>query len=369
MTARQFGSDREAMAYALELAARGLGLVEPNPAVGAVIVDDQRRLLGEGWHQQYGGPHAEVHAIAAAGERCRGATMLVTLEPCSHHGKTPPCAEAVIAAGIARVIVCCGDPNPRVNGRGIARLQKAGIDVETGLLEERGRRLIAPFVSLTTCGRPYLHAKWAMTLDGRIASRTGHSQWISGEQSRALVHQLRGRMDAILVGSGTVLADDPLLTARPSGPRTATRIVLDRRGRIPASSQICRTASEIPTLVISTTAASKEWQKTIAGSGAEVLVIRTGTGSEPDRFLKAVMDELGDRRMTNVLVEGGGEVLGSLFDAGLLDEYHVFVAPKVVGGESALPPLKGRGLNQIPDALADVTITPIGGDVYIHGFR
>jgi diaminohydroxyphosphoribosylaminopyrimidine deaminase / 5-amino-6-(5-phosphoribosylamino)uracil reductase len=225
------------MRLALDLAEKGRGWVEPNPLVGAVIVRDQQPV-GQGWHRRYGEAHAEVNALAEAGELARGATLYVTLEPCCHHGKTPPCTDAVLRAGIRRVVAAMPDPFPQVAGQGAARLQAAGVEVALGLCEAEARRLNAPYLKLLATGRPYVHAKWAMTLDGKIATRTGDSKWISNQASRQRVHALRGLMDAIIAGIGTVLADDPLLTARPPGPRTAVRVVLDSRGRLPATGQL-----------------------------------------------------------------------------------------------------------------------------------
>src|SRR6266566_3686691 len=225
-------SDEFWMRWALELAERGRGYVEPNPLVGAVLVRDGR-VVGEGWHRRHGEAHAEVNALAEAGAAARGATLYVTLEPCCHHGKTPPCTDAVLRAGIRRVVAAMADPFPRVAGQGTALLQAAAVAVEVGLGEAEARRLNAPYLKLLTTGRPYVHAKWAMTLDGKIATRTGDSKWISGEMSRRHTHELRGRMDAIIVGIGTVLADNPILTVRPPGPRVPIRIVLDSRGRLP----------------------------------------------------------------------------------------------------------------------------------------
>src|SRR5579884_2079657 len=220
------------MRRALELAEHGRGYVEPNPLVGAVVVRDGQ-LVGEGWHQHYGEAHAEIHALAAAGEGSRGATLYVTLEPCCHFGKTPPCTDAVLRAGIRRVVAAMPDPFPAVAGKGAELLRQAGVTVELGIGEAEARRLNAPYLKLLEKRRPWVHAKWAMTLDGKIATRTGDSKWISNEASRRIVHALRGRMDAVIVGAGTALADDPLLTARPPGPRVATRAVLDSTGRLP----------------------------------------------------------------------------------------------------------------------------------------
>src|SRR5262245_57065762 len=249
-------TDREWMAQALALAERGRGYVEPNPLVGAVVVRDGR-LVGEGWHRRYGEAHAEVNALHEAGEAARGATLYVTLEPCCHHGKTPPCTDAVLRFGVRRVVAAMTDPFPRVAGGGVERLRTAGLEVETGLLEADARRLNAPYLKLLATGRPYVHAKWAMTLDGKLATRTGDSKWISSDASRRRVHELRGRMDAILVGIGTALADDPLLTARPPGPRTARRIVLDSRLRLPPTSRLVQTAREVLTTVVAAASADE----------------------------------------------------------------------------------------------------------------
>src|SRR5262249_38998319 len=239
------------MRRALELAERGRGQVEPNPLVGAVVVR-AGQAVGEGWHQHFGEAHAEVHALGAAGEAARDATLYVTLEPCCHHGKTPPCTDAILRAGIRRVVAAMTDPFPQVAGQGVAMLRAGGVEVAVGLGEAEARRLNAPYLKLLAAGRPYVHAKWAMTLDGKIATRTGDSKWISNEAARQRVHALRGRMDAILVGIDTVLADDPQLTARPPGPRTPTRIILDSRGRLPSDSLLARSARDVPVLLATT---------------------------------------------------------------------------------------------------------------------
>src|SRR6478752_9858422 len=235
-------TDADYMARALELAARGRGAVEPNPLVGAVVVRDGA-VVGQGWHEQFGQAHAEVNALRQAGDRARGATLYVTLEPCCHFGKTPPCTEAVVRAGVRRVVAAMLDPFPQVAGQGASRLREAGVVVEVGVGEAAARRLNAPYLKSLRTGRPWVHAKWAMTLDGKIATRTGESKWITGEAARARAHELRGRMDAVIVGKGTLLADDPLLTARPPGPRTATRVVLTASGKgLPISCRLLETA-------------------------------------------------------------------------------------------------------------------------------
>lgn len=355
----QFKSIEEAMQHALSIAVNGRGHVEPNPCVGAVVVDDDLNLVSEGYHQTFGGPHAEVNAIQNASSDVRGKTILVTLEPCSHHGKTPPCSDAIIAAGFSRVIIGTQDPAAHVDGTGIAKLKAAGIDVQVGVCEERAKRLIAPFIKLMTTGIPYVHAKWAMTLDGKIAAHTGHSQWISNEQSRALVHDLRGRMDAIIVGIGTAIADDPSLTARPPGPRTATRIVIDRNSRLPLDSKLVRTAKEAPVLVATTDRMPADQQAVLQQAGVEVVKCDD---------VSSLLKELGSRQMTNVFIEGGSQIMGAFFDQQLIDEYHIFIAPKIVGGKDSLPPISGAGLDSIPQNpnVEILETQSFGSDVYVR---
>ena len=259
------------MQRALELAAQGQGFVEPNPMVGCVIARGAE-IVGEGWHRRFGQAHAEVEALRIAGSRARGATLYVTLEPCCHQGKTPPCTRAVLAAGVARVVAAMADPFPQVAGGGLAELRAAGVEVQTGILENQARKLNAPYLKLLSAGRPWVVAKWAMTLDGKIAARTGDSRWISSPASRQLVHQLRGRMDAILVGRGTAAADDPQLTARPPGPRTALRIVVDTRASLSLASRLVRTAREVPVLVAVGPEAASADCANLQAAGCEVLV-------------------------------------------------------------------------------------------------
>jgi diaminohydroxyphosphoribosylaminopyrimidine deaminase/5-amino-6-(5-phosphoribosylamino)uracil reductase len=353
------------MRRALELAAQGQGAVEPNPMVGCVIARGAE-ILGEGWHRRFGGPHAEIEALKLARERARGATLYVTLEPCCHHGKTPPCTSAVLAAGVARVVAALADPFPQVAGGGLAKLRAAGIEVEVGVLEREARNLNAPYLKLLATGRPWVIAKWAMTLDGKIATRTGDSRWISCKASRHVTHQLRGRVDAIIVGRGTAAADDPMLTARPPGPRSAMRIVVDSRASLSLESQLVRTACETPVLVAVSSDATTADCRRLQDAACTVFYC---AGKTPRDRLESLLDELGKRRMTNVLVEGGGRLLGSLFDGGLIDEVHVFIAPKLAGGEAAPGPIAGCGVDVIASAMAleDVDVEQLGGDVYLHG--
>jgi diaminohydroxyphosphoribosylaminopyrimidine deaminase/5-amino-6-(5-phosphoribosylamino)uracil reductase len=356
--------DRRFMARALELASRGEGQVEPNPMVGCVLVR-RDQIVGEGWHQQFGGPHAEVEAIAAAGAAAAGATAYVTLEPCAHTGKTPPCSAALIAAGVARVVVAMRDPDSRVDGRGLARLEAAGVRCEEGLLEDAAAQVLAPFIKLRSERRPWVIAKWAMTLDGKIAAASGDSRWISGESSRARVHALRGRMDAIVVGRGTAAKDDPLLTARPSGPRTPMRIVLDSTATLSVDSRLVRTALEAPVLVAASADASSERCSALRSLGVDVW--QSAAESREARWFE-LLDELGRREMTNVLVEGGAEVFGMLLDSGSIDEVHAFIAPRLTGGAGPSP-IAGRGAGAMDQSapLHRCQVELLGEDVYMRG--
>ncbi len=352
------------MARALELAARGVGTVEPNPAVGAVVLNAAGVFAGEGWHQRYGGPHAEVFALAAAGASARGGTLYVTLEPCCHHGQTPPCTDAVLASGVARVVAAMADPFPRVNGGGLAILRNAGIAVDVGVLEPQARALNAAYLKLLGTGRPWVIAKWAMTLDGKLATRTGDSKWVSNAECRARVHELRGLVDAVVVGRGTVVADDPLLTARPPGPRTPARVVICGSGDLPAACQLTATARDSP-VVVYTAAANAGKLSAWADAGAEVVGLPSS-----DNALSplAVLDDLGRRRFTRVLVEGGAKLLGSLHDAGAIDEAWVFVAPKLFGGAHAPGPVGGRGVGTVAESRppASTHVEQVGDNVLVR---
>ncbi|HVT29281.1 MAG TPA: bifunctional diaminohydroxyphosphoribosylaminopyrimidine deaminase/5-amino-6-(5-phosphoribosylamino)uracil reductase RibD [Lacipirellulaceae bacterium] len=368
MTRRPTDDDRF-MAHALALAVRGMGAVEPNPMVGCVIVRNGE-IVGEGYHERFGGRHAEVSAIAAAGEQAAGATAYVSLEPCCHEGKTPPCTQALLRAGVKRVVVAIEDPFPQVSGSGIAELRAAGIQCDVGVGSSDANWLLAPYRKLITTGRPWVIAKWAMTLDGKLATRTGDSQWISSESSRAVVHQLRGRVDAIVVGSGTARADNPLLTARPADradvKRIAMRVVVDSTASISLGSRLVQTAADVPVLVTASKSASEDACRQLSGAGVEVFQC---AGQSHEQQLASLLDELGCRRMTNVLVEGGSRLLGNLFDMRAIDEVHVFIAPKLAGGDAAPSPIGADGVERMADALklTDIAIEELDGDVYIHG--
>lgn len=352
------------MSRALAEAARGLGSVEPNPMVGAVVVVDGR-VVGVGHHERFGGPHAEVLALAQAGQAARGATLYVTLEPCCHHGKTPPCTDAVLAAGIARVVAAMRDPFPKVAGGGLARLTAAGVEVEVGIESRAAKRLNSPYLKRLATGLPYVTAKWAMTLDGKISTASGDSRWISGPRSRALVHELRGRVDAVAVGIGTALADDPRLTARPPGPRTAARLVLDSAARLPLSSHLAATARETPVWVAVTERAPTDRRRDLAALGCELIEL-PGDGQVP---IVPLLSELALRGVTNLMVEGGGRVLGAFFDVGQVDEVEVYIAPMLEGGDHSGSPIRGQGVAQMKDALRleRTEFSLVGEDIRVVG--
>ncbi len=340
--------DEALMRRALSLAARGRGRVEPNPMVGCVIARGGR-IIAEGWHRRFGGPHAEIDAIRRRAGSVRGSTLYVTLEPCCVHGKTPPCTDALIEAGVGRVVAAMRDPNPLVKGRGARQLRAAGIACDIGLLEAEAQHLNAPFTKLMTRQRPWVTLKWAQSIDGRIATRTGDSKWISDETARAHAHQTRGLMDGIIVGVNTVLTDDPLLTARTGRlRRVATRVVLDTRLRTPPDAQLVRTARETPTWIFCGDGSRAGKARLYEKLGCVIHPVRR---AREGLSLEAVLDVLGAAKMTNVLVEGGGRVLGSFLDRGLADEAHVYAAPLLIGGREAPTALEGEGAARVADAL------------------
>jgi diaminohydroxyphosphoribosylaminopyrimidine deaminase/5-amino-6-(5-phosphoribosylamino)uracil reductase len=332
--------------------------------VGAAVVADGR-IVGVGHHEHFGGPHAEVFALDRAGPLAAGATLYVTLEPCCHHGKTPPCTEAILGSGVSRVVAAMKDPFPKVDGGGLSRLRSEGIEVEVGLMAEQALRLNGPYLKRLATGLPYVTAKWAMTLDGKTATTSGDSRWISGPRSRSLVHETRGRMDAILVGIGTVLADHPMLDARPPGPRIAARVILDSQGRLPLDGRLVATARQIPVWVAVTDRAPSDRIDALEKMGCEVLRFN-GLGPVP---ILPLLGELGRRRITNLLVEGGGMVLGAFLDAGQVDEVDAFIAPLVEGGSHPFSPFRGEGQRLMGNALRvdRPEISVIDGDVRIRG--
>lgn len=349
---------------ACQLALQGQGSVEPNPMVGCIIVRDGQ-VLAEGYHQHFGGPHAERVALAQlAGQSAAGATAYVTLEPCCHHGKTPPCTDALIEAGIARVCCAVLDPFPQVSGQGVAQLRSAGIQVDVGCGEATAKDVLAPYLKRVTLGRPYVIAKWAMSLDGKMATHTGDSRWISSEESRRHAHQVRGRVDAILVGSRTAAVDDPMLTARPAGPRAPVRVVLDSLATLSPTSQLARTARETPVLVWAGPAAPAPNVAQLRDLGCQVVIC-----PEREQRIDALLETLArDFHATNVLCEGGGQLLGQLFDRKAIDEVQVYIAPKLIGGRAATAPLSADGLTEVATGpkLRVCEQANFGGDVYIR---
>jgi diaminohydroxyphosphoribosylaminopyrimidine deaminase/5-amino-6-(5-phosphoribosylamino)uracil reductase len=347
------------MRLALREAARGLGRTSPNPAVGAVLVKNGR-VIARGHHQKAGGPHAEVVVLRSAGARARGADLYTTLEPCDHYGRTPPCSRAILEAGVRRVFTGSFDPNPLVNGKGVARLRRAGVEVVTGVLAEACDELNAPWFTFMKRGRPFVTLKAAVTLDGRIATRTGDARWVTGEPARRWVHRLRSRVDAVLVGSGTARADDPRLTARVPGGRDPLRVVLDTDLSLPTNLHLFRQRSTAPTLVAHASSRRRE-----LGPGVELLRCRRGPGGVD---LEDLLARLAARGVTHLLVEGGAAVHGRFLEAGLVDRLAILVAPKLAGADG-IPLAAGRGPARMADALSlsDVRVERLGDDVLVTG--
>lgn len=359
--------DRHFMQMALDLAALGAGRTSPNPMVGAVVVRDGQ-VVGKGYHQRAGGPHAEVLALDEAGDRAAGATLYVTLEPCNHHGRTPPCTERILAAGIRRVVAAMDDPNPMVAGGGNARLQAAGLVVETGLLADAAARLNEAWIKYVRTGLPFVVLKCAATLDGCIATRTGDARWITGPAARERVHRLRSRLDAILVGVGTVIADDPRLTARlaDGSGRDPLRIVLDARLETPPESRLLALDSPAATLIVCAEAADPERRRRLEAAGARIWTAPLEKGRID---LKALMPRLGAMPVTSVLMEGGARVAAAALAAKIVDKVMFFYAPKILAGEG-VPICRGPGPQRMAEAMAvrDLEIERIGGDVLVTGY-
>jgi diaminohydroxyphosphoribosylaminopyrimidine deaminase/5-amino-6-(5-phosphoribosylamino)uracil reductase len=361
------------MRRALELAARGTGLVSPNPLVGAVVVHGDE-VVGEGWHEGPGRPHAEVVALEAAGDRARGATLYLTLEPCAHHGRTPPCAPRVAGSGVVRVVAAMRDPNPLVDGRGLAILEEAGVEVRLGVLEADAFRLNEAFVKHLHTGLPFVTLKMAASLDGKVAARDGSSRWISGAEARSEVHRMRSAADAVMVGAGTAIRDDPSLTVRLAGwaGRPPLRVIVDGRGIVPETSKVF-TDGLAPTLVATTHAAPAHRRRAWERSGAEVLVL-PGAGASLIP-LDSLLSELGKRDVQRLLLEGGPTLNWEAVRSGLVDEIVLFLAPLLVGGEEAPSILMGSGIPTIAETvpLEIREVSRLGSDVKVvarvHGDR
>lgn len=360
--------DIKFMRRALELASLGVGYAKPNPLVGAVIVRDGR-IIGEGYHEVYGSHHAEINAFKSAAEDVNGATMYVTLEPCSHYGRTPPCANAIVERGIKKVVIGLLDPNPLVAGKGIEILKNSGIEVVTGILEEEGKKLNEIFLKYITTKLPYGILKTAMTLDGKIASATGDSKWITNEFSRQHVHELRHRVSGIMVGIGTVLADDPELTTRLKNKNGVDpiRIIVDSTGKIPVDAKVLNLNSKAKTIIAATERADKQSIKRIVDKGADVII----TPLKNNRVdLSYLMQQLGQRGIDSVLIEGGGALNFSALEEGIVDKVISFIAPKIIGGASSKTPVGGDGISYIKNAiqLEDIQVSRFQEDIMIEAY-
>ena len=358
--------DEKYLEMALKLADRGLGRTAPNPPVGAVLVSDGE-VVGSGFHPEAGQPHAEIFALRQAGERAVGADLYVTLEPCCHKGRTGPCTEAIIAAGVRRVVVGAIDPNPQVAGQGVRRLQEAGIEVRTGVLEDPCRRLIAPFAKHVTSGRPFVIFKAAMTLDGQTATSTGKSQWISCAESRHKVHQLRDQVDAVMVGSKTVASDNPRLTTRlPSEGRAPVSIVVDSRLATSPMAAVYNQNSPAKTLLLTGPGHAAGLLDSFRERGVELLELAVVDGQLD---LVEAMIKLGRMDLQTILLEGGSGLAGAMLRCGLIDRVMLFVAPLLFGGCDGAPIFSGPGVENLVDAfrLCDVRVTVVGEDILLEG--
>ena len=358
--------DQKYMQRALELAVKGVGRTNPNPLVGAVIVKNDK-IIAEGYHEAFGGPHAEINALKNATESVKGATMYVTLEPCSHYGKTPPCTEAIIESGITEVVVAAADPNPLVAGRGIKRLEDSGIAVWTGLLEDEAKELNEIFIKFISTGNPFVIMKTAMTLDGKIACKSGKSKWISNEKSRQHVHNLRNRLSGIMVGIGTVLKDDPSLTCRRGEfSRQPIRIIVDSSLKIPLDAKVLTDERPEETIIATTEKLDNQKAENIKSLGAKILYVPSKDGRVD---LIKLMELLGKEQIDSILLEGGGELNYSALKAGIVDKVMTFIAPKVLGGKDAPTPVEGEGAMDMSQQieLENIKIQMFGDDVMIEG--
>jgi diaminohydroxyphosphoribosylaminopyrimidine deaminase/5-amino-6-(5-phosphoribosylamino)uracil reductase len=360
--------DQDYMRMALALAVQGAGYVAPNPMVGAVVVREGR-VVGRGYHKAVGGPHAEVHAIDDAGDRARGATLYVTLEPCNHHGRTPPCTRKILEAGIRRVVVAVADPNPEVAGGGNAYLTQHGVQVACGVCRDEAARLNESFFKYARTKVPFVVLKMAATLDGRIATRTGDARWVTGPEARGRVHALRHALDAVMVGVGTVLADDPELTTRlADGPGVdATRIILDTRLRMPDTARMLQQASAAATWVVCGPGAAPDIRKRLVDQGALILEADIVDGRID---LAALMRVLGARGLTSVLIEGGAQLAAAALKAGIVDKALFFYAPKILGGDDGVPMCSGPGPEKMRQSLPlhRMEVERVGADVLVSGY-
>ena len=363
-------SDEFYMHQVLDLARNGAGFTRPNPMVGALLVKDDL-IVGKGYHQVCGGPHAEVHAIISAGQNTAGSTLYVNLEPCSHYGKTPPCCEAVVKAGITRVVCAMEDPNPEVSGKGISYLREHGVEVRQGILKAEAEILNEIFIKYIRTKTPFVILKFAMSLDGKIATTVGESRWITGKESRQKTHWLRHRCAAIMVGVNTVIADNPLLTTRIEDGsdryRHPVRIVMDSSGRTPPDCNLLKTTDMAPVIIVTSPEISNEKLKRLEKSGAEILII---AGEDRVDIIRQLLPVLGQRQLDSILVEGGGTLADACVRSGCVDKYLTFIAPMLIGGISALTPLEGEGFMRIAASprLRDMQASAVGNDILIEAY-
>ena len=371
--------DIKFMKEALSLALKREGLTSPNPLVGAVIVKGNK-VIGTGFHKKAGSPHAEIVAIKSAGQKAQGSTLYINLEPCNHYGRTPPCVPEIIKAGIKRVVIGMQDPNPLVNGKGIEKLKSEGIDVQCGILEENAKRINETYIKYITERVPFVVLKWAMSLDGKIATSTGDSRWISHPASREFTHRLRGKFDAVLIGIETLLKDNPHLTTHGVGIKEPKRIIIDSKGRIPLDcnllSPLFRSAKQSSgdkqtaggSIIIATTnKISKEKIEGLGKLGGEIIVVPSEKGRVS---LKNLMVELAKREITSVLVEGGGNIIASFLEDGLADKFIAFISPMIIGGKNAVSPVEGEGVKKIINAIPvhNFSTRKIGEDIVVEGY-
>ncbi|HRK98931.1 MAG TPA: bifunctional diaminohydroxyphosphoribosylaminopyrimidine deaminase/5-amino-6-(5-phosphoribosylamino)uracil reductase RibD [Trichococcus flocculiformis] len=354
------------MQMALGLAEKGRGAVAPNPMVGAIIVKDGR-IIGSGYHEKIGEGHAEVNAFRSATEDVTGATIYVTLEPCSHFGKTPPCSDKIIEKKIGRVVIAALDPNPLVSGRGVKKLQAAGIEVITGVLAEESSRLNEIFMKYIVKKEPFVVMKAAMSLDGKIATRTGESQWITGPAARERVHQLRSALTGIMVGVQTVIMDDPQLTSRIPGGKNPLRIIVDSTLRIPLEAKVLQDQDVAKTLIATTEWADRNKAALLEAAGIELLTVPTKDGRTD---LKALMKVLGERGIDSILLEGGATLNFAALQAGIVDKVQVYIAPKLIGGETAKTPVGGEGIEKLSQAFSVIELkaSTVGEDILLEGY-
>jgi len=353
------------MKRAFSLALKGKGLTSPNPLVGAVIVKGNK-VAGSGYHKRAGSPHAEILALKSAGEKAKGATLYINLEPCVHYGRTPPCAPKIIKAGIKRVIIAMEDPNPKVKGKGVKLLEEAGLDVQVEVLQEEAYRINEVYRKYISKGLPFVTLKWAMSLDGKIATFKGDSRWISHQPARDLVHKLRGEHDAVMVGINTLLKDDSLLTTHGKGKKEPKRIIVDSQGRTPLQSR-CLKEGEGQVILATTAKIGEEKKEHLEEAGVEVIIV----ASKNQRVdLRELLPELARREITSILVEGGGEIIASLLEERLADKIVCFLSPMIIGGKEATTPVEGKGAEKIAQAIdiRRVESKRIGEDLLLEGY-